>query len=72
MNLMPTIQPGDTITEIWWKGRIGMEASRKEAWDSMWTAGLWALWKERNRWTFSDKTKPESLAMDVHNWVVFG
>lgn len=34
--------------------------------------GLWELWKERNRRTFSDKTKPESLAMDVHNWVVFG
>lgn len=68
--------PGKKGQQIWWEGRAGLTGQRKQTWDVTWAAGSWAIWKERNRRTFNQKSKPENIlindaAMDVHNWVLF-
>lgn len=69
-------QPGATIVDVWWNAREGMGPVQLRAWDTTWAAGLWALWKKRNRTTFSEKEKPVHIliteaAIDIHNWGAF-
>lgn len=71
------LRPGTvSVGEAWLKGRKSLDTSAKRLWDTMWAAGAWALWKERNRRTFSGTTKPfinliDVAMVDIHNWTLF-
>ena len=73
-NLPITV--GSCHTDIWWDGRVQLSGQSKERWDVTWAAGSWALWKERNRRTFTQKRKSEDILIndastDIHNWLLF-
>lgn len=66
----------DTIIDLWWNRRKEVSKIHRKPWDSIWAAGVWALWKERNRRTFSQKSKSTSILLheatfDIHNWQHF-
>ncbi|KAF3335553.1 hypothetical protein FCM35_KLT20060 [Carex littledalei] len=68
---------GNIPNDTWWNGRRHLSREQKKRWDMAWVAGSWAIWKERNRRTFSQKRKPVHIlindaAIDVHNWMLFG
>lgn len=74
LNLPP--MTGNNPIDIWWKGRSQLQGQTKLRWDTAWAAGVWAIWKERNRRTFSQLRKLEHItinaaAIDVHNWMLF-
>lgn len=66
---------GSDPFDMWWEGRTGLSGQTKKRWDAAWATGSWAVWKERNRRTFSQERKPEHIlinaaAMDVHNCAI--
>ncbi|KAF3335650.1 hypothetical protein FCM35_KLT20157 [Carex littledalei] len=74
LNLPPRI--GNSPVDSWWDGRSQVSGQSKLCWDTAWAAGSWAIWKEKNRRTFSQQRKPEHIiinaaAIDVHNWMLF-
>ena len=64
------------VCVTWLKGRRTLDPTARRVWDTLWVAGAWALWKERNRRTFSETTKPfinlvDVALVDIHNWTLF-
>lgn len=43
---------------LWWNARVGMRQQLRKLWDSLWAAGCWALWKERNARLFNRQQTP--------------
>ena len=48
-NLRINVAYHETILELWWKSRQAFSDSVLRLWDTVWSAGCWALWRERNR-----------------------
>lgn len=59
--------------EAWKVGRDTLQGEDRARWNTGWAAGCWALWRERNRRTFSQKSKIVPMlindtAREVREW----
>ena len=39
---------GENIKDVWIKGQVGLQKNQKIRWSTIWAAGVWGLWRERN------------------------
>ena len=47
---------------------------KKKLWDTIWEAGAWAIWRERNKRLFTQKSRPvgmviASTVLEINDWV---
>lgn len=67
MNVL-FMRGAQTVTEAWWDIRSNILAEDRRMTGTVWVARCWALWRERNRRTFSNERK--SLSVVIHDTVV--
>ncbi|KAF3339408.1 hypothetical protein FCM35_KLT16879 [Carex littledalei] len=72
-NLRIFVQPNHGIIDLWWEPRKHLVGQTATLWDSVWAAGCWALWRERNRrlFTNANKTIPQLVdqtAIEIMKW----
>lgn len=65
---------GYEIMQIWSLSEGHLTWLERSFWGVVWSAGVWTLWKERNRRLFSDKRRPVNLliidtSFDIMSWV---
>lgn len=65
---------GENIVDVWTKGLEGLSKEHKCRWSAIWAAGVWALWRERNRRVFSEKRMVEQrlvvqIVQEIRLWM---
>lgn len=59
-----TLTTSPTITRAWWQRRTTVQDAQKGLWDKLWAVAVWALWRERNRRTFSQERREISTLIN--------